>query len=102
MFNKIKMANPKDVTFRVIEGKPCFEKPLAIAYEGEKKPWHCNDKDLEDVAKEKFNIERFEKRQPENKGMYQVFEDETGSYYLRFYPPSEYERLEAILQHLHG
>ncbi len=89
-------ANPHDVHFIMVNGKPCFERALAVAYKGEKGHEEYDDKDLDRVAKHKFQIERFEQRQPELKGLYEVIE-RNRIYYLRFFPLVKSEKEDPYI-----
>ena len=84
MFGKREIAKPKDVSVLLVNGEVCFQTYLALAWKPDDK---FDQKDLDEVGRQKFSIEQFEEGQPEKKGMYEVVKSDAGkAYYLRFFP----------------
>jgi hypothetical protein len=97
MFGRIKHADPDRVYFSMIDGKPCFSIYLVFAQKttkGTEEEFTYRQLDL--IAREKFNIEMFERKQPNKKGMWQVIESDDGrSWKLRFFPFEDTSRPES-------
>jgi hypothetical protein len=87
VFDKIKSAKPEKVYFMLDNGEPCFYTYRAFPHKKEGKDVF-SEKQLNAIAREKFNIERFEQEQPSKKGMWELVEEDgqDRAWKLKFYP----------------
>lgn len=96
MSNKIKSIDPEKVYFTMLDGKPYFYVFRAFTHKNLKTgKEEYTQKQLDQISRELFDIEQFNKNQPTMKGTWELVEEETGvgegigkgrCYIVRFFP----------------
>jgi len=108
LFNRIRLADPDSVSFTMVDGQPCFYRYIAFPHKNEDGKDEFSEKQLRMIAKHFFEVDQFNKWNPEKKGMWQLLEPdgEGRGWVLRFCPfvgSDEEHRcinLKRVLQHL--
>jgi len=87
-FNRIKKAKDKKVHFTMENGKPCFYVYRAFPHKNKYGKDEFTEKQLDKIAREKFNIEEFNRKQPNKEGMWQLVEDDGvgRAWKIKFFP----------------
>lgn len=92
MFNKIKHLKPEKVSFKLEDGKPCFYTYRVFTRRNPKtKKQEYTQKQLNQISRELFNINQFNKKNPKLKDTWTLTEEETGiskghCWILKFFP----------------